>query len=92
MRVAADWKERGAPDYVSNLVAGVVDLDVLGTVDLSGGDRESDEPLYDEAVAFVLDSRRASISAVQRKLRIGYNRAAPAHRNHGGGGHRVTDE
>ena len=35
-----------------------------------------DEPLYDEAVAFVLDSGRASISAVQRKLRIGYNRAA----------------
>ena len=39
-----------------------------------GGD--SGEPLYDEAVAFVVESRRASISAVQRKLRIGYNRAA----------------
>ena len=74
--VAADWKERGAPDYVSNLVGGGVDLDVLGTVDLREGNSESDEPLYDEAVAFVLDSRRASISAVQRKLRIGYNRAA----------------
>ena len=34
------------------------------------------DPLYDEAVAFVTDSGRASISAVQRKLRIGYNRAA----------------
>ena len=34
------------------------------------------DPLYDEAVAFVLESRRASISSVQRKLRIGYNRAA----------------
>ena len=38
-------------------------------------DAEKDE-LYDEAVAFVAQSRRASISAVQRKLRIGYNRAA----------------
>ena len=38
-------------------------------------DDEQDE-LYDEAVAFVTESRRASISAVQRKLRIGYNRAA----------------
>ena len=39
------------------------------------GDNETD-PLYDEAVAFVLKTRRASISSVQRQLRIGYNRAA----------------
>ncbi|HAB38599.1 MAG TPA: cell division protein FtsK, partial [Rhodobacteraceae bacterium] len=38
-------------------------------------DPEAD-PLYDEAVAFVLESRKASISSVQRKLRVGYNRAA----------------
>ena len=74
--VAADWKERGAPDYIADLLAGVpAEAEVPGTVDLSG-DTESDEPLYDEAVAFVLESRRASISSVQRKLRIGYNRAA----------------
>ena len=41
----------------------------------NSNDEEADE-LYDEAVNFVIDSRRASISAVQRKLRIGYNRAA----------------
>ena len=41
----------------------------------SEDDPESD-PLYDEAVAFVLESRKASISSVQRKLRVGYNRAA----------------
>jgi S-DNA-T family DNA segregation ATPase FtsK/SpoIIIE len=44
-------------------------------MDNSDSSDENDE-LYDEAVAFVIESRRASISAVQRKLRIGYNRAA----------------
>ena len=74
--VAKDWKERGVPEYLADVVAGGVDLEVPGTVDLAPAESDSDEPLYDEAVAFVLESRRASISAVQRKLRIGYNRAA----------------
>ena len=75
--VAADWKSRGEPDYIANLLDGAPpDAEVPGTVDFGDGDTESKEPLYDEAVAFVLHSRRASISAVQRKLRIGYNRAA----------------
>ena len=70
--VTSDWKERGQPEYVNDVLGGV-DLDVPGTVDIGG---DSDEPLYQEAVKFVQDSGRASISAVQRKLRIGYNRAA----------------
>ena len=78
--VAADWKTRGQPDYLAEVVAGGVDTQIPGTVDLSeetkAGSDDSSEPLYDEAVAFVVESRRASISAVQRKLRIGYNRAA----------------
>jgi S-DNA-T family DNA segregation ATPase FtsK/SpoIIIE len=41
-----------------------------------GEDDPEADPLYDEAVAFVLESRKASISSVQRKLRVGYNRAA----------------
>ena len=42
----------------------------------SDDDAEQNDELYDEAVQFVIESRRASISSVQRKLRIGYNRAA----------------
>ena len=71
--VVADWKERGAPDYrteVLETAAGSA-LSVVGE-----SDPEQSDELYDEAVAHVLDTRRASISAVQRKLRIGYNRAA----------------
>ncbi|MYD96923.1 MAG: cell division protein FtsK [Gammaproteobacteria bacterium] len=76
LAVAEDWKERGQPDYVNDVLQGTPDLGVPGTLDLGGRDDESAEPLYDEAVAFVIESRRPSISAVQRKLRIGYNRAA----------------
>ena len=72
--VAQDWRNRGAPDYIGDLLAATPDADVPGTVDF--GDTESSEPRYDEAVAFVLETRKASISGVQRKLRIGYNRAA----------------
>ena len=71
--VVADWKQRGSPDYrtaVLEKVAGSA-LSVAGD-----SDPEQSDELYDEAVAHVIETRRASISAVQRKLRIGYNRAA----------------
>jgi len=73
-RVVKDWKQRGTPDYL-DLAAAATEWTPEGA---SGGEgsAEQDDPLYDEAVSFVLESRRASISAVQRKLRIGYNRAA----------------
>jgi S-DNA-T family DNA segregation ATPase FtsK/SpoIIIE len=74
-RVVSDWKKRGTPQYM-DLATGAAEFSGEGG-GLSGeGDAEQDDPLYDEAVSFVLESRRASISAVQRKLRIGYNRAA----------------
>jgi S-DNA-T family DNA segregation ATPase FtsK/SpoIIIE len=47
-----------------------------GTLSSDGGDDGEQDPLYDEAVRIVTESRRASISSVQRKLRVGYNRAA----------------
>ncbi len=74
-RVVQDWKRRGQPDYLEEIVRGEVEGEPF--VQLEGGeDTEQDDELYDEAVQFVLESRRASISSVQRKLRIGYNRAA----------------
>ena len=74
-RVVADWKQRGEPVYVNEITQGTDDMD-LGMGGGAGGDGEEDDDLYDEAVKFVTESRKASISAVQRKLRVGYNRAA----------------
>jgi len=77
-RVVADWKRRGEPTYIEGL------LDEGGQTPVTAGELQSAaedgdpeaDALYDEAVHYVLQSRRASISSVQRKLRIGYNRAA----------------
>ena len=67
-------KAQGEPNYIEGiLTGGSEDGGELGDMESSGG--ESD-PLYDEAVAIVMKTRRASISSVQRQLRIGYNRAA----------------
>ena len=75
-RVVQDWKQRGAPDYLEEIVSGDMEGEPFVQIEGGDGDTEQDDELYDEAVQFVLESRRASISAVQRKLRIGYNRAA----------------
>nr|WP_202560357.1 DNA translocase FtsK 4TM domain-containing protein [Alcanivorax sp. DP30] len=76
-RVCDDWRKRGEPNYLEEILDGGSDLSapMPGMEGSGGGDDESD-PLYDEAVAYVTQSRRASISSVQRKLKIGYNRAA----------------
>ena len=77
-RVVDSWKQKSEPNYLDEITS---ELQETGPIpgwsdgDNSDSSDENDE-LYDEAVSFVIESRRASISAVQRKLRIGYNRAA----------------
>ncbi|MFC3533132.1 DNA translocase FtsK [Vogesella facilis] len=71
-------KTTGEPDYVDGILSGTSEGEdgaVEGGIAGGAGDGEAD-PLYDEAVAIVLKTRKASISSVQRQLRIGYNRAA----------------
>ena len=74
-KVVEYLKEQGEPNYVDGILDG--DESVNGEVNiLTGAGGGEKDPLYDQAVEIVLKSRRASISLVQRHLRIGYNRAA----------------
>ena len=76
-RVVESWKSLAEPNYLDSILDSRTDAELLPG---SAGGREDQQgeadPLYDEAVAFVTSSGRVSISSVQRKLRIGYNRAA----------------
>ncbi|MEN4917632.1 DNA translocase FtsK 4TM domain-containing protein [Achromobacter spanius] len=77
-RVVESLKAQGEPNYIEGLLEGGLDGDGAegaSSVTGIGGDAESD-PMYDQACEVVLKHRRASISLVQRHLRIGYNRAA----------------
>jgi S-DNA-T family DNA segregation ATPase FtsK/SpoIIIE len=74
-RVVEHLKQFGEPEYVEGILDGPATDGAPQDLFGDAPDAEAD-PLYDEAVAFVVRTRRASISAVQRQLRIGYNRAA----------------
>ena len=72
LRVVEDWKNKEDVNYLEEVTKAP---ETTETNSSGEGDSEKDE-FYDQAVSFVLETRRASISAVQRKFRIGYNRAA----------------
>jgi S-DNA-T family DNA segregation ATPase FtsK/SpoIIIE len=71
--VVQDWKARGRPQYIDSIIKGGEEGEG-GAAGLEEG--EELDPLFDQAVEFVVEKRRASISGVQRQFRIGYNRAA----------------
>src|SRR4249920_904501 len=72
-RVVAYLKSLGQPEYVD----GLLDAEEASGAEQGPGESSGEsDPLYDQAVEIVLRTRRASISLVQRHLRIGYNRAA----------------
>ncbi|MEG9303961.1 DNA translocase FtsK 4TM domain-containing protein [Psychrobacter celer] len=73
-RVCDAWRERGAPDYIDNM-AGNFELSSPGGGSTGNASGEDDD-LYDEAVAFIMETRKVSASSIQRKFSIGYNRAA----------------
>lgn len=71
-QVVDEWKKRGAPDYIEEITS----HEEEGAAAAGAGNGGEQDELYDLAVAFVLESGKCSISSVQRKCRIGYNRAA----------------
>jgi S-DNA-T family DNA segregation ATPase FtsK/SpoIIIE len=68
-------RSQGEPDYIKGVVEDTDSDAIPGLEPLENSDSESD-PLYDEAISVVTESRRASISYLQRRLKVGYNRAA----------------
>ena len=74
-RIVSAWKELGQPDYLEEILSTTEPGEGGDGGEDGGGSGEKDE-LYDQAVQIVLETQRASISGVQRRLKIGYNRAA----------------
>ncbi len=73
--VVNNWKARGKPNYISDIISGDQSPEMM----LPGEKMESDEevdPLFDQVVEHVVETRRGSVSGVQRRFKIGYNRAA----------------
>lgn len=74
--VVADWHRRGKPQYIDEILQGSTEGEQVLLPGEASESEDDTDALYDEAVAFVTETRRGSISSVQRKFKIGYNRAA----------------
>lgn len=71
-RVVESWKEYGGPEYVEEILESSEEAEGAS----GGASGDSEDPLYNDAVEIVVKTQKASISAIQRKLKIGYNRSA----------------
>ena len=75
--VVSDWKSKAKPNYVAEILQGeMTEENMLPGEAAEMAEGEEVDPVFDEAVAFVTETRKVSISSIQRKLRIGYNRSA----------------
>lgn len=75
-RVCDAWRERGAPNYIDNMFDDFELSSAPSGGDAGGSSNGEEDPLYDDVVAFLLETRKVSASSIQRKFSIGYNRAA----------------
>ncbi|MGF1866267.1 DNA translocase FtsK 4TM domain-containing protein [Enterovibrio norvegicus] len=76
-RVVSNWKARGKPQYITDITNGDQGSEgLLPGEAAEGADGDELDQLFDQVVEFVTESRRASVSGVQRRFKIGYNRAA----------------
>jgi S-DNA-T family DNA segregation ATPase FtsK/SpoIIIE len=75
--VVNDWKSKAKPNYIAEILQGeMTDENMLPGEAAEAAEGEEIDPVFDEAVAFITETRKVSISSIQRKLRIGYNRSA----------------
>ena len=73
IRIADDWRARGKPDYIDGILESVDDEESAEKGISSGGELD---PLFDEVMDFIINTGTTSVSSIQRKFSVGFNRAA----------------